>query len=75
MPKLSDSEVITMEVVGTYLSFLQDQEVFDDFRRHYAHFFPLMAKAGADDLVVPSGELVGGQRAAVVSDPRHVAAL
>ena len=43
MPKLTDSEVITMEVVGTYLSFSQDQEVFDDFRHHYAHFFPLMA--------------------------------
>ena len=43
MPKLTDSEVITMEVVGTYLSFSQDQEAFDYFRHHYAHFFPLMA--------------------------------
>ncbi len=44
MPKLTDSEVITMELVGTYLGFSQDQEVFDDFRRHSAHFFPAMAQ-------------------------------
>ena len=34
MPKLADSEVITMEVVGTYLGLSQDREVFDYFRRH-----------------------------------------
>lgn len=44
MPKLADSEVITMEVIGTYLGLSQDQEVFDYFRRHYAHFFPVMAQ-------------------------------
>src|SRR5258708_13115955 len=44
MPKLADSEVITMELVGTYLGLSQDQEVFDYFRRHYAHFFPEMAR-------------------------------
>jgi len=44
MPKLTDSEVITMEVVGTYLGLSQDQEMFDYFRRHYVHFFPLMAQ-------------------------------
>jgi Transposase DDE domain len=44
LPKLADSEVITMELVGTYLGLCQDQEVFDSFRRHYAHFFPEMAR-------------------------------
>jgi hypothetical protein len=43
MPKLTDSEMIKIEVVGTYLGLSQDQEVFDYFRRHYAHFFPMMA--------------------------------
>src|SRR5258708_6629516 len=42
-PKLADSEVITREIVGTYLGLPQDQEVFDYFRRHYAQFFPAMA--------------------------------
>jgi hypothetical protein len=41
-PKLSDSEVITMEVVGSYLGLSQDQELFDYFRRHYPHFFPAL---------------------------------
>lgn len=44
MPKLSDSEVMTTEVVGSYLGLSQDQEVFDYFRRHYAHFFPSVAQ-------------------------------
>jgi hypothetical protein len=43
MPKLADSEVMTMELVGTYLGLSQDQEVFDYFRRHYTHFFPQLA--------------------------------
>jgi hypothetical protein len=43
MPKLADSEVVTIEVVATYLGLSQDQEVFDYFRRHYAHFFPALA--------------------------------
>ncbi len=42
MPKLADSEVLTMEVVGTYLGISQDKALYDYFRRHYAHFFPAM---------------------------------
>jgi Transposase DDE domain len=41
-PKLSDSEVITMEVVGSYLGLSQDQGLFDSFGRHYAHFSPAL---------------------------------
>jgi hypothetical protein len=41
-PKLTDSEVITMEVVGTYLGLAQDQEIFRYFLRHYTHFFPAL---------------------------------
>jgi hypothetical protein len=44
MPKLTDSEVIMMEVLGTYLGFSQDQDVFDYFRHHYTHFFPEMVQ-------------------------------
>ena len=51
MPKLTDSEVITMEVVGTYLGLSQDQEVFDYFRRHYAHFFPAMGQVARTTFV------------------------
>ena len=41
-PTLSDSEVLTIEIVGEYLSLHQDKAVFDYFRRHYSHFFPAL---------------------------------
>ena len=41
-PRLTDSEVITMEVVGEYLGLEQDSALFAYFRRHYAHFFPAL---------------------------------
>jgi hypothetical protein len=41
-PKLSDSEVITMEVVGSYLGLSQDKAPFTYFQRHYCHFFPAL---------------------------------
>jgi hypothetical protein len=39
-PRLADSEVLTMEVVGEYLGLPHDSALFAYFRRHYAHFFP-----------------------------------
>ena len=39
-PALSDSEVLTIEVVGEYLRLHQDKAIFDYFQRHYSHFFP-----------------------------------
>ena len=39
-PTLSDSEVLTIEVVGEFLGLDEDTELFEYFRRHYAHFFP-----------------------------------
>ena len=44
MPKLADREVLTMEVVGTYLGISQDKALSDYFRRHDAHFFPMGAQ-------------------------------
>lgn len=41
-PLLSDSEVLTMETVGEYLSLDQDKAIFTYFRRHYSHFFPAL---------------------------------
>ena len=39
-PKLSDSEVITMEIVGEWLGYHKDIEIWKYFRRHWFHFFP-----------------------------------
>lgn len=43
MPQLADSEVITMEVVGSYLGLSQDKALFAYFQTHYRHFFPALA--------------------------------
>jgi len=44
MPTLADSEVLTMEIVGEYLSLNQDKAIFDYFRRHYTHMFPAIRR-------------------------------
>lgn len=43
-PKLSDAEVITMEIVGEFLSIDTDKAIHAYFRRHYAEWFPAVAK-------------------------------
>lgn len=39
-PTLSDSEVLTMEIVGEYLGIDTDSGIFRYFRRHYGDWFP-----------------------------------
>jgi hypothetical protein len=41
-PTMSDSEVITIELVGSYLRLSQDQELVEYFGRHDSHFFPAL---------------------------------
>ena len=43
-PILSDSEVLTMEVVGEFLSLGQDIQIFRYFQHHYSHFFPAIGR-------------------------------
>lgn len=40
LPKLSDSEVITMEIVGEYLGFYKDKDIYKYFKRHWSNLFP-----------------------------------
>lgn len=40
LPKLADSEVITMEVVGEYLGFDTDEGIYNYFARHWKFLFP-----------------------------------
>jgi len=40
LPKLSDSEAITMEIVGEYLGFNTDESIYDYFSRHWYELFP-----------------------------------
>jgi hypothetical protein len=43
-PKLSDSEVLTIEVVGEFLGFDTDKAIHLFFRRHYAQWFPALGE-------------------------------
>ena len=40
LPKLADSEVITMELVGEYLGLHTDEAIYHYFTRHWKHLFP-----------------------------------
>jgi hypothetical protein len=42
-PKLSDSEVLTMEIVGEYLKIDTDEQIWQYFRRHWHSWFPTLA--------------------------------
>jgi hypothetical protein len=42
LPKLSDAEVLTIEVVGEFLGLDTDEAIFRYFRRHYGEWFPTL---------------------------------
>ena len=39
LPKLTDSEVITMEIVGEFLGKDCDKTIWEYFKHHWNHFF------------------------------------
>ena len=41
-PKLSDSEVITMEIVGEYLGLGYEKRIYDYFKTHWLTWFPAL---------------------------------
>jgi hypothetical protein len=38
---LKDSEVIAIEIVGEFLGMDCDKTIWEYFKRHWSHFFPL----------------------------------
>lgn len=40
LPKLTDSEVITIEICGEFFKLHEDTEIYNYFKRHYLHYFP-----------------------------------
>lgn len=56
-PQLADSEVLTMEVVGTYLGLSQDKKVFSYFQTHSLHFFPGIGKVHRSTFVRQAANL------------------
>ncbi|MBF0301232.1 MAG: hypothetical protein HQK51_21165 [Oligoflexia bacterium] len=45
-PKLKDSEVITMEIVGEFLGMDTDTSIHSYFKRHWTDFFPAIGDHG-----------------------------
>jgi hypothetical protein len=43
-PKLSDSEVLTIEIVGEFLGIETDKGIYRYFRRHYSEWFPALGE-------------------------------
>lgn len=41
-PKLSDAEVITLEIVGEFLGLGTDKQIFEYFKNHWGHWFPFL---------------------------------
>jgi len=39
-PKLTDAEVITIEICGEFFKLHEDTEIYNYFKRHYLTFFP-----------------------------------
>lgn len=39
-PRLTDAEVITMEICGEFFKLHEDTEIYKYFNRHYRHYFP-----------------------------------
>jgi hypothetical protein len=56
-PKLSNSKVIMMEIVGSSLSLSQDTKLFCFFQRHYTHFFPALRGLHRTTFVRQAGNL------------------
>jgi hypothetical protein len=43
-PKLSDSEVLTIEIVGEFLGIDAEKDLYAYFRRHYGEWFPVLKR-------------------------------
>ena len=56
-PTLADSEVLTMAVVGEFLGLDQDRALHRYFRRHWAHFFPALARVDRTTFVRQAANL------------------
>lgn len=44
LPKLSDAEALTIEIVGEFLGLDTDEAIFSYFRRHYGEWFPALCE-------------------------------
>ncbi len=69
-PTLSDSEVMTMEIVGEFLGIDTDSGIFRYFRRHYSDWFPALEQVHRTTFVRSGSQPVGRQTTIVVDVDR-----
>lgn len=62
-PVLYDSEVLTMEVVGEFLGLDEDKAIYTYFRRHWAAWFPGIARVHRTTFVRQAANLWSVKRA------------
>lgn len=43
-PRMTDSEVMTLEIIGEYLELDRERALLDYFRRHWSHYFPQLGQ-------------------------------
>ncbi len=70
-PKLADSEVLTIEVVGEFLGIETDKGLYDHFRCHYTEWFPTLAKVHRTTFCPPSSQPVGREASIVAAPTRQ----
>jgi len=58
-PTLSDSEVLTMEIVGEFLGLETDKGIFTYFRRYWGDWFPALRRIHRTTFVRQAANLVG----------------
>ena len=56
-PSLSESEVLTMEVVGEFLGYDTDEGIYEYFLWHWLNWFPTLSKAGRSGFVRQASRL------------------
>ena len=78
-PQLSESEVITMEIVGEFLSIDTDKGIWQDFRNHWYSWFPNLGSRA--NFVKPASHLFRvnqlilkriARQLGAFSDPSHI---
>ena len=56
-PTMHDSEVLTIEIIGSFLGMSTDKGVFLYFKRHYSHYFPALCRIDRTTYVRQSANL------------------
>jgi len=77
-PRLTDSEVLTVEIVGEFLGLDTDRALHAHFRRHYAHLFPALGTVHRTTFARQAANLWAAKRAfwqALVAHTRRDAAI